>query len=182
MSARTITIHPDIVTIGDPFLKLTCHKVENLSLVREHCQKMVSLLRELKGAGLAAPQIGLLERIIVVEVRKTELFPDRPESPLYVMINPEIVEASLEVEDGWEGCFSVPAMVGLVPRSKKITVKYQSEDGKHHLETFEGYLARVIQHECDHLDGQLYLEKMRDIAHLSTVENYRIYQHQSSLE
>ncbi len=174
-------IHPDIVTLGDPILKLACSKVENIAGISDHCKKMVSLLRELKGAGLAGPQIGLHKRIIVVEVRKTELFPNRIESPLYVMINPEIIKASLEVEEGWEGCFSVPGMVGLVERSKNITVKYQSQAGQEHLENFEGYLARVIQHECDHLDGYLYLEKMKDISRLSTVENYKIYEHENQL-
>ncbi len=78
--------HSQIVTVGAPALRRSCIPVEDVQSVSSDCEKMVNLLRELKGAGLAASQIGLKERIIVVEVRKTELFPDRPESPLYVMI------------------------------------------------------------------------------------------------
>jgi peptide deformylase len=173
-----VTIHPDIVTIGDPRLRTPCLPVEDLEAVQPHCQKMVNLLRELKGAGLAAPQIGLRERIIVVEVRKTELFPERPESPLYVMINPEILETSTKLVEGWEGCFSVPEMVGKVSRPNYARVRYTTETGLEKVEDFEGYLARVIQHEYDHLDGQLYLDKLKSWQDLSTVSNYKTYIHQ----
>jgi peptide deformylase len=167
----------DIVTLGAPGLRMGCIPVEDVQNVHEHCQRMIALLRELNGAGLAAPQIGLRERIIVIEVRKTELFPERPESPLYVMINPEIIEASKEHEEGWEGCFSVPGLVGLVPRSKTIKVKYITSDGIERVETFEGYLARVVQHECDHLDGFVYLDRMKSMQSLSTLSNYKLFEH-----
>ena len=84
---------------------------------------MVDRLRELNGAGLAAPQIGASVKVIVVEVRKTDVFPHRPASPLLQMINPVIVEQSDATETGWEGCFSVPGLMGLVPRAEAITVK-----------------------------------------------------------
>ena len=174
----TITIHPKIVTIGAPSLRMGSSLVLDFELAGAHCQKLINLLRELKGAGLAAPQVGINERIIVVEIKKTELFPDRLESPLYVMINPQILEFSEELEEGWEGCFSVPGLVGLVPRAKEIKVKYQSEDGLEKIEIFKDYLARVIQHEYDHLDGCIYLDRMTKIDALSTLDNYKTNHHQ----
>jgi peptide deformylase len=164
-----------IVTVGDPELRQECKIVHSVESVKTNCQMMVDFLRELNGAGLAAPQIRLKERIIVVEVRKTDLFPNRPVSALYVMINPEIINFSEDVEEGWEGCFSIPNLMGLVERSKVIKVKYLDIEGEENCETFEGYLARVIQHECDHLDGYLFLDRMKSMESLCSVENYKLF-------
>lgn len=164
---------PDILTVGDPKLKQRAKPVGDIKHVRSLCERMVNRLRELNGAGLAAPQIGEPLRIIVVEVRKTDIFPDRPESLLYVMINPWIIETSNDKEDGWEGCFSVPGLMGVVPRHKTIRVQYVTPDGVEHDETFEGYLARVMQHEYDHLDGIEFLDRMESMESISTVENWK---------
>jgi peptide deformylase len=134
---------------------------------------MIRKLAELKGAGLAAPQIGESLRIIVVEVQKNELFPDRPESPLYVMINPEVTYLTNDKESGWESCFSVPGLIGLVSRYKEIRVNYTSPDGSQHTDDFDDYLARVIQHECDHLEGVVYLDRMESMQTISTIDNWR---------
>lgn len=163
----------NIITIGNPILRQQTGYIENIEQVKPICEKMVELLRELKGAGLAAPQVGEAVRIIVVEVRKNEIFPDRSESPLYVMINPEVTYTSDDKEAGWESCFSVPGLIGMVPRFKSISVQYTSTDGKQQEEKFEGYLARVIQHECDHLDGIIYLDRMEGMQSISTIENWK---------
>src|SRR6266581_1512159 len=137
--------HDDIVTIGDPRLKQTSDPIRDVAAAQDLLDRMVRRLRDLNGAGLAAPQIGELVRAVVVEVRRTDVFPDRPESPLIVMVNPELVDASEETIDDWEGCFSVPGLMGIVPRHQRITVRFISPDGARHEETYEGYLARVIQ-------------------------------------
>lgn len=169
--------HPDIVTVGDPLLRKQSEAVKDIDQAKLLGERMVSLLRELKGAGLAAPQIGVSDRIVVVEVRKTDLFPDRPESPLYVMINPTIVETPGDVEEGWEGCFSVPGLMGQVPRHKSIIVRYTTPDGSEHQEIFSNYIARVIQHEYDHLEGRIFLDRMRSMSSLTTVANYKRFHH-----
>lgn len=166
---------PGIVTVGDPRLKQRANRVKDINRVKPICEKMINSLRDLKGAGLAAPQIGEPLRIIVVEVRKTDMFPDRPESPLYVMINPRLKETSNEKEKGWEGCFSVPGLMGIVPRYKTIRVQYVTPDGVEHNEIFEGYIARVIQHEYDHLDGLEFLNRMESMESISTVKNWKRY-------
>jgi peptide deformylase len=126
----------------------------------------------LNGAGLAAPQIGASLKVVVVEVRKTDVFPDRPTSPLLQMINPVITKLAGETEDGWEGCFSVPGIMGLVPRSATVTVEYTTADGAHVSDTYSGYLARVIQHEIDHLEGIEFVDRMTSMESLATVKNY----------
>lgn len=167
-------VRQEVVTIGDPFLKEPTKPVTNLKEVTPLCELMVKKLREeLKGAGLAANQIGVPIRVLVAELRKNDLFPTRPESPLYVMINPEIVKSSDEMIDGWEGCFSVPGLVGLVPRHKSIVVKYTSLDGQEHKESFAEHIARTVQHEIDHLDGIVYFERMKDLSQIVTRENFK---------
>lgn len=165
---------PEIVTVGDPLLRSPVETIESVGAVADRVDALVDLLRELKGAGLAAPQVGWPAAAAVVEVRKTEAFPDRPESPLYIFLNPQIVEAGGEeqVED-WEGCFSVPGLMGQVPRWDWVTVLYLDREGSEVTETFSGYLARVVQHELDHLEGKIFLDRMTSMASLSTITNWQ---------
>ncbi len=172
--------HDDIVTIGDPRLKQTSDPIRDVAAAQDLLDRMVRRLRDLNGAGLAAPQIGELVAAVVVEVRKTDVFPDRPESPLIVMVNPEIVVASEETEEDWEGCFSVPGLMGIVPRHHWVKVRYASPDGARHEETYEGYLARVIQHEVDHLEAIEFVDRMTSMRTLTSVRNYLRFHHPES--
>ena len=165
----------DVVTIGDPRLKAETRAVDHVDDAAELLVHMVNRLRELNGAGLAAPQIGASVKVIVVEVRKTDVFPDRPTSPLLQMVNPVIVKKSKKsetTETGWEGCFSVPGFMGLVPRAETITVEYTSAGGTDITEQYSGYVARVIQHEVDHLNGVEFVDRMTSMESLTTVTNY----------
>ncbi len=168
-----------IVTIGDPRLKAPTAAVTDPAEVADLLAGMVEGLRTLNGAGLAAPQIGASVKVVVVEVRKTDVFPDRPTSPLLQMVSPVIVERSASTLLDWEGCFSVPGLMGLVPRAEQITVEYLTPAGGHARERYSGYVARVIQHEVDHLDGVEFVDRMPDMTSLSTVTNYLAF-HRSS--
>lgn len=162
----------DLVTIGDPRLKAPCRAIEISEETRAVFLQMVEHLRSLNGAGLAAPQVGLSVNAVVVEVRKTDVFPDRPVSPLIQMANPVILERSDQMVVDWEGCFSVPGIMGLVPRAEQISVSYVGMDGESNTATYSGYLARVIQHEVDHLSGIEFVDRMESMASLTTVKNY----------
>lgn len=162
----------DVVTIGDPRLKAETEAIGNAHEVADLLARMVNRLRELNGAGLAAPQVGASVKVIIVEVRKTDVFPDRPTSPLLQMINPAIVERSETTETGWEGCFSVPGLMGLVPRAESITVEYIAAEGAGVTAQYSGYVARVIQHEIDHLNGVEFVDRMTSMESLTTVTNY----------
>jgi peptide deformylase len=130
----------DVVTIGDPRLKAETEAIGDVEDVADLLARMVDRLRELNGDGLAAPQIGASVKVIVVEVRKTDVFPERPTSPLLQMINPAIVEHSGTTETGWEGCFSVPGLMGLVPRAETISVQYTSADGTDITQQYSDYV------------------------------------------
>lgn len=165
----------DVVTIGDPRLKAETQAIGDVQAVAILLARMVDRLRGLNGAGLAAPQIGASVKVIVVEVRKTDVFPDRPASHLLRMINPVIVEQSGTTETGWEGCFSVPGLMGLVSRAEAITVEYIAANGEDVTEHYSGYVARVIQHEIDHLNGVEFVDRMTSMRSLTTVTNYLDY-------
>jgi peptide deformylase len=174
--------HPDIVTVGDPALRRPVEPVDDLAAASAKLAGVVTLLRELRGAGLAAPQVGWPAAAVVVEVRKTEVFPDRPESPLYVMVNPSIEVSSDVIEEDWEGCFSVPGLMGRVPRHQLVQVTYLDQNGERHEQRFSGYVARVVQHELDHLTGTVFLDRMTSMASITTVANWLRFHRQVSPE
>ncbi|WP_412539468.1 peptide deformylase [Longispora sp. K20-0274] len=161
-----------IVTLGDPRLKAQTVGVADVDDVAELLTILVDRLRSLNGAGLSAPQIGASVKVTVVEVRKTDVFPDRPEFPLLQMVNPVIVARSKTTIVDWEGCFVVPGLMGLVPRAETVTVEYVSPEGERVASEFSGYVARVIQHELDHLDGVEFLSRMPSLETLTTVQNF----------
>lgn len=163
----------EITKIGEPVLRERAKEVEDIDSVRELCKNMISTLRTTSGVGIAAPQVGKSLRIFVVEVKKEQ---DDIEKMLYVVINPKITYKSQEKEEDWEGCLSIPELRGLVPRHKKIKMEYLTIDGEGKEEDFEGKLARIMQHEYDHLDGIVYLDRMESMKKLSTVENYKKYE------
>jgi peptide deformylase len=165
---------PEVVTVGDPRLRAPVAPIEDVGGAADRVDALVALLREMNGAGLAAPQVGWSAAAAVVEVRKTDLFPDRPESPLIVLLNPTIVDRSDDamVED-WEGCFSVPGLMGRVPRSSVVSVRYVDRGGGEQVDTYEGYVARVVQHELDHLEGKVFLDRMTSMESLSTIANWQ---------
>ena len=116
------------------------------------------------GAGLAAPQIGVGQRVVIFGVQKNPRYPDAEEVPFTVLVNPKILLLTREVEEGWEGCLSVPGMRGLVPRYTRLRYSGFDEEGRPVEREADGFHARVVQHECDHLDGILYPQRMTDMS------------------
>ncbi len=143
-----------IKEIGDPVLRTKAKKVEKVDdNTRNLIKNLIDTLRENEGLGLAANQIGILQQVAVVEV----------EEDLIKLINPEILGKEGK-EIGEEGCLSVPGKQGPVTRAKEITLRYQDEYGEHIKKTFSDLTARVIQHEIDHLHGELFVDKIVDIS------------------
>ena len=125
---------------------------------------MRDTMAHLNGAGLAAPQIGVGLRVVIFGVQANPRYPGVEEVPDTVLINPQIEPLSDEVEEGWEGCLSVPGMRGWVPRWRRLRYKGFDEKGGAFEREAEGFHARVVQHECDHLDGVLYPMRIRDFT------------------
>jgi peptide deformylase len=157
-----------IVTIGHPTLRRKAHKVTEFGpALRQLVNDMIETMRAAPGVGLAAPQVDVSQRVIVVELPADE---EKGEpAQLYVFINPEIVKASREIEEGEEGCLSIPGYVGDVPRHTMVVVRGQDEYGKPQKVRAYGYLARILQHEIDHLNGVLFIDRVTDPAKIRKV-------------
>src|SRR5574342_727702 len=128
---------------------------------------MVETMREYNGAGLAAPQVHVLKRICVIEVNENPRYPEAPGIPLTVLINPTLTPLTEEMEEGWEGCLSVPDMRGMVPRLTSVRLDAYDREGRRIEGEAKEVFARVIQHETYHLHGIVYLDRMRDLTTLT---------------
>ncbi|MFN2216121.1 MAG: peptide deformylase [Anaerolineales bacterium] len=149
----------EIKTIPDPVLRRKAQPVSKISdETRELIDNMVDTMREAPGVGLAAPQVGISQRIIVVEYTTNEEEEDAPKK-LYAVVNPEIKILDDEKVKGIEGCLSLPGLLGEVDRSFKVSVKGLNRQGNRIRIKAEGWLARIFQHEIDHLDGVVFTDK-----------------------
>ena len=149
----------EIVTAGAPVLRQKAKKVTSFGETTERLvQDMLDSMRAANGLGLAAPQIGVPLRVIVIELPANEEDPHGGEH--YILCNPKIVKASKDLEEDEEGCLSVPGMIGDVVRAVAITVKGVTPRGKRVRHKARGFLARAFQHEIDHLDGVLFLDRV----------------------
>lgn len=143
--------------------------------VQQFIDDMIDTMYEYDGAGLAAPQVHVSQQIVVMEVSRNPRYPDAPAIPLTVYINPEITPLTEDMDEDWEGCLSVPGMRGKVPRYTKIRLRAYDRRGKRLDFAADGFHARVIQHECDHLQGKVYLDRMRDLSSLTFMEEFMKY-------
>ncbi|MHB1214816.1 MAG: peptide deformylase [Thiobacillus sp.] len=155
----------DVLKMGDPRLLEPARPVEDFASA-ELAQLIVDMhdtMRALNGAGLAAPQIGVGLQVVMFEVSANPRYPDAESVPFTVLINPRLTPVSDTMEEGWEGCLSVPGMRGLVPRHTDL--RYQGVDaaGRPIDRSVSGFHARVVQHEVDHLHGILYPMRIRDL-------------------
>ena len=131
---------------------------------------MRDTMAHLNGAGLAAPQIGVPLRVVIFGVTRNLRYPDAEEVPDTVLVNPVITPLGEEMEEDWEGCLSVPGLRGVVPRFKRLRYQGFDESGLPIDRSVEGFHARVVQHECDHLDGILYPMRIHDMSQFGFVE------------
>lgn len=154
-----------VLKMGDPLLYRKTEPVQqfNTPELDKLIADMFDTMAELSGAGLAAPQIGISQRVVVFGVEANPRYPHVEPVPTTVLVNPVLTPIGEDMEDGWEGCLSVPGLRGLV--SRHLNLRYTGFDqyGKSIDRTVSGFHARVVQHEVDHLDGILYPMRLRDI-------------------
>ncbi len=155
-----------VLRMGDPRLLQVSIKV--MQLGTPELQSLLTDMRDtmahLDGAGLAAPQIGVGQRVVIFGVEANPRYPDAEPVPLTVLVNPKLVMLTREVEEDWEGCLSVPGLRAVVPRWASIDYQGFDQYGDSIDRTVEGFHARVVQHECDHLIGKLYPMRVRDFT------------------
>ncbi len=151
--------------MGDPLLWARAQEVSDISALAlaDLVADMKDTMAALQGAGLAAPQIGVPLRVVLFGVGANPRYPEATAVPETVLVNPVIEPLGEEQEEAWEGCLSVPGMRGLVPRHRRIRYRGLDIDGAVIDREVEGFHARVVQHECDHLDGILYPSRIRDL-------------------
>jgi peptide deformylase len=151
--------------MGDPLLFRVAEPVQAFDTPELHAliTDMFDTMAALNGAGLAAPQIGISRRVAIFGVEANPRYPDAEPVPTTVLINPEIEILTQQTEDGWEGCLSVPGMRGLVSRYTRLRYTGFDQHGKPLTREAHGFHARVVQHECDHLDGILYPIRLKDM-------------------
>ncbi len=154
-----------ILRIGEQTLLNTAIAVTefNTPALEALISDMFDTMAAADGAGLAAPQIGVGLRVVIFGVDANPRYPDVEPVPTTVLINPEITVLDDGLEEGWEGCLSVPGMRGLVPRYLAIRYRGMDQHGNIIDRKVDGFHARVVQHECDHLDGILYPQRIRDM-------------------
>ncbi|HEY6510971.1 MAG TPA: peptide deformylase [Burkholderiaceae bacterium] len=158
----------EILKMGDPRLLRVAHAVREFGTaeLRALIDDMFETMAAARGVGLAAPQIGEDVQLVIFGVDHSERYPDAPTVPMTVLLNPTITPLTDEMEEGWEGCLSVPGLRGAVPRYLRIRYSGFDPDGRAIEREAEGFHARVVQHECDHLIGRLYPTRMRDLTKL----------------
>jgi peptide deformylase len=150
--------HPVLARVASPVARFGTPELARL------VADMKDTMAHLNGAGLAAPQIGESARVVIFGVTANPRYPDAEEVPFTVLVNPVITFLTDETEDGWEGCLSVPGLRGVVPRRTRLRYTGFDEQGRPIDRVAAGFHARVVQHECDHLDGILYPMRMPDMS------------------
>src|SRR3982751_2320654 len=156
----------EVLRMGHPVLREKSKAVDRTATpeLRQLIADMKETMAAQSGAGLAAPQIGVSQRVVIFGVEANPRYPDAEPVPFTVLVNPKIVILTREIEEDWEGCLSVPGMRGVVPRYKKLRYSGFDIEGNPFEREAEGFHARVVQHECDHLDGILYPQRMTDMS------------------
>lgn len=162
----------EVLRMGDPVLLQRAKEVSefNTPALDALIEDMFETMAACDGAGLAAPQIGADLRVVIFGVEHNPRYPDAEVVPLTVLINPRVMPLRDEMDEGWEGCLSVPGMRGLVPRFTHIHYKGFDQQGRAFEREVDGFHARVVQHECDHLDGILYPQRIQDMRYFGFTE------------
>lgn len=153
-----------VLKMGDPRLLEVARKMEKFGTpeLNDLIQDMHDTMEALNGAGLAAPQIGVSLQVVIFGVKRNPRYPDAEEVPYTVLVNPEVAPLTQEMEQDWEGCLSVPGMRGMVPRYTRLRYQGLDQYGRRIDRSVDGFHARVVQHECDHLQGILYPMRITD--------------------
>ncbi|MBI1992658.1 MAG: peptide deformylase [Candidatus Omnitrophica bacterium] len=168
-----------VARLGHPVIRTPAQAVPKESIASPPAQRiiddMIETMREYDGVGLAAPQVHLSKQIAVIEVQDNRRYPGEGPIPLTVLVNPKILNASRKQLEDWEGCLSVHEFRGRVPRAESLEVEAYNRKGEKIRFHAQGFFARVIQHECDHLAGKVFLDRMPTLSTLTHLHEFLRY-------
>ncbi|WP_089093004.1 peptide deformylase [Nodularia sp. NIES-3585] len=164
-----------IIQLGDPILRQQATWVDNTQ--DEHIQQLIddltATVAKANGVGIAAPQVAASYRLFIVASRPNLRYPNAPVMEPTAMINPRIIAHSPEIVKGWEGCLSVPGIRGLVPRYQAVEVAYTDRNGKLQKQKLTDFVARIFQHEYDHLDGVVFIDRVENSFDMISEDEYQ---------
>jgi peptide deformylase len=165
----------EIAQLGNPILRQVAQPVEDVTgeAIQNLIDSLIATAQSAKGVGLAAPQVYQSYRFFILASHPNPRYPDAPWMEPTAMINPKIVSHAQEMVKGWEGCLSIPGIRGLVPRFRTIEVEYTERKGQLQRQELTGFLARVFQHELDHLNGIVFLDRVESSQDLLTEQEYQ---------
>jgi peptide deformylase len=168
-----------VARLGHPVLRKVTANLAQRELQSAAMQKfiddMIETMKEYDGVGLAADQVHESKQLAVLEVVNNPRYPNKPDVPLTVLVNPKVTPLSDVLEEDWEGCLSIPDLRGKVPRYTSVRVQAWDRNGQELDYVATGFHARVIQHEFDHLNGKLYVDRMCDLTTLSFLQEFARY-------
>ncbi|MGE0821105.1 MAG: peptide deformylase [Candidatus Binatia bacterium] len=168
-----------VARLGHPVLRQVAAPVAPQQIAQPQFQQfiddMIETMHEYDGVGLAAPQVHVSLQVAVLEVTKHPRYPDAPSIPLTVLINPRVTMTTEETLDGWEGCLSIPEMRGIAPRYRELRVEARDRHGQALDFVAKDFHARVIQHEYDHLQGKVYVDRMPSLETLTHLLEWQRY-------
>lgn len=164
-----------IIQLGNPILRQNASLIDNIQdqEIQDLIEDLITTVAQANGVGIAAPQIAASYRLFIVASRPNPRYPHAPEMEPTAMINPRIIGHSTEVVKGWEGCLSVPGIRGFVPRYQAIEVEYTDRNGKLQQQKLTDFVARIFQHEYDHLDGILFVDRLESPEDTITEQEYQ---------
>ncbi|MDA2921112.1 peptide deformylase [Desulfobacterota bacterium AH_259_B03_O07] len=164
----------EITQLGDPILRTKAEHVDDIqdNLIQRLIDDLIYTVGVVNGVGIAAPQLSESLRIFIMASHPNPRYPEAPLMDPIAIINPGIISYSDDINKDWEGCLSIPGMRGLVPRSNTIFVEYITREGKKEERMYEDFLARIFQHEFDHLNGMVFLDRIDSVKNLITDQEY----------
>ncbi|MUL35880.1 peptide deformylase [Gloeocapsopsis dulcis] len=165
----------EVVQLGHPLLRTQAQYVENVQeqRIQNLVDDLIATVGQANGVGIAAPQVAECCRLFIVASRPNLRYPYAPTMEPTAMINPKILAHSTEAVKGWEGCLSIPGIRGLVPRYQIVEVEYSDRNGKLQKQELTDFVARIFQHELDHLDGIVFLDRMESTLDIVTEQEYQ---------
>ena len=165
----------EISQLGNPVLRQQAQSIEDINdpQIQTLIDDLIATVNQANGVGIAAPQVAQSYRLLIVASHASSRYPDAPTMEPTAMINPRIISQSSEVVKDWEGCLSIPGIRGLVPRYQSIEVEYTSRDGNLQRQELTDFIARIFQHEYDHLNGIVFLDRVESAQELMTEQEYQ---------
>lgn len=164
-----------IAQLGNPILRQIAQPIDLITddRIQQLIDALIVTAEAAQGVGIAAPQVSHSQRVFIVASSPNARYPDAPQMSPVAMINPRIISGSEKMVEGWEGCLSIPGLRGWVPRHETIELEYHTRDGVLHSQTWSGFVARIIQHELDHLNGILFIDRVLSTADLYSEAEYQ---------